>query len=84
MSPKKSVCAFNISGGTAAPHRPQNLCPLGTPLEQERQTKFLACSINSSWESLLKSIGPDPFAAGAASFELRPGAGAALGDDGGG
>ncbi len=37
MSPKKSVCAFKISSGTAVPHRPQNLCPEGTPLEQERQ-----------------------------------------------
>jgi hypothetical protein len=39
MSPKKSVCAFKISGGTASPHRPQNLWPMGTPLEHERQTK---------------------------------------------
>jgi hypothetical protein len=38
MSPKKSVWALRISIGTAVPHLPQNLCPEGTPLEQERQT----------------------------------------------
>jgi hypothetical protein len=40
MSPKKSVCALRISGGTASAQRPQNLWPMGTTLEHERQTKW--------------------------------------------
>ena len=34
--------AAGSPGGTAAPHRPQNLCPSGTAVEHERHTKFFA------------------------------------------
>ena len=36
--PKNCVRAFMISGGMAAPQRPQNLWLSGTGVEHERQT----------------------------------------------
>ena len=36
------IHSLDRSGGTAAPHRPQNLWPIGTGVEHDLQTKFFA------------------------------------------
>src|SRR5262245_41856537 len=69
--PKNCVRAFRISGGTAAPQRPQNLCPTGTGVEHERHTKFLAGSMSSSSLFIFGAefIGARTLAFGAAAKE---------------